>query len=655
MNGKEKRINQIVDELARHTYRYYTLDDPVVSDAEYDALYDELARLENETGYVRADSPTQRIGGEILSGFEKIRHLAPLYSLDKVRTEEELAAWEERARKFSDEDFLYILEYKFDGLTINLRYDGGVLQSAATRGDGEVGEVITAQVKTIKSVPLSIPFKGLLEVQGEGLMRLSALRAYNKTAAEPLKNARNAAAGALRNLDPGVTAARRLSLICYSVGYMDGEPFETHRQMLRFLRENRFPVSDEIREADSLDAVMRYVAEAERKRETLDYLIDGVVIKIDSFAAREKLGFTQKFPRWAVAFKFAADEKTTMLDAVVWQVGRTGKLTPNAILEPVDIGGVSVRRATLNNFADIQRKGLKTRCRVFIRRSGDVIPEITGVAEYTPESQEILVPSVCPACGYPLTQKGAHLFCENMLYCRPQLTRAIAHFASRDAMDIATLSDKTAEALYDHLGISDISDLYYLDYDKVKELPGFGEKKADNLKAAVGQSKTRPLASFVYAIGIPGVGAKTARDLAEKYKSMNALMEADPESLVAVEGIGEILVQNITGFFKDKRARAIIDRMFAAGVKPLVRQPIRRETAFLGSKFVLTGTLEHHTRKEASDIIEALGGEVVSSVSKNTDYVLAGENPGSKLEKARALGVTVIDEKTFEDMTAHDS
>ncbi len=342
---KKKRIDVLIDHLTEHIYRYYTLDDPTVSDAEYDALYDELLRLEKETGYERPDSPTQRIGGAVLSGFEKQTHLSPLYSLDKVRNEEELLAWEARARKFSRGPFEYAVEYKYDGLTINLRYDKGMLVSAATRGDGSVGEVITKQVKTIRSVPLSISYKGLLEVQGEGLMRLSALKRYNDTAQEPLKNARNAAAGALRNLDPAQTAKRNLSLLCYSVGYKDGEPFETHTQMRKFLHENRFPLSDYCRTAHNLAEVMQKVNEAEQNRSSLDYLIDGVVIKIDSFAVRQQLGFTQKFPRWAVANKFAADETTTLLRDVIWQVGRTGKLTPAAILEPVDIGGATVKQS----------------------------------------------------------------------------------------------------------------------------------------------------------------------------------------------------------------------------------------------------------------------------------------------------------------------
>ncbi len=650
MDEATRRIDALIEKLNEHIYRYYTLDSPSVSDAEYDALYDELEKLEKQTGIVRPDSPTLRIGGDVLPGFEKQAHLSPLFSLDKVRSEDELAAWEARARKFSAEPFSYVVEYKFDGLTVNLRYENGLLVSAATRGDGSIGEVITKQVMTIKSVPLSIPYKGRLEVQGEGIMRLSALKRYNETADEPLKNARNAAAGALRNLDPTETARRNLSLICYSVGYIEDAPFTTHMQMLDFLRENHFPVSSFTQKADSIAEVITIVNKAEQSRSSLDYLIDGAVIKIDRFVVREQLGFTQKFPRWAVAYKFAADEKTTTLVDVIWQVGRTGKITPGALLEPVDIGGVSVSRATLNNVGDIQRKKLKQNARVFIRRSGDVIPEVLGVAEYTADSKDIEIPDVCPACGHPLVVKGAHLFCENPLVCRPQLTRAVAHFASRDAMNIETFSDKTAEAFYDHLGLSDVSDLYYLDYEQIKTLPGFGPKKADNLRNAIEKSRHRPLGSFIYALGIPGIGAKTGKDLAAKYQNMDALMQADLDSLVAIDGIGDTLAQNIVDFFTDSRARGIVARMLAAGVAPVFEQIKATESALSGKKVVLTGTLSKYTRKEASDIIEALGGEIVSSVSKNTDIVLAGESAGSKLDKAHALGITVIDEAQFEQM-----
>ncbi len=650
MNDAIKQIDTLIEMLNEHIVRYYTLDDPSVSDAEYDALYDELEQLEQQSGYVRADSPTRRIGGGVLAGFEKQAHLAPLYSLDKVRSEEELLAWEARARKFSAEPFNYVVEYKFDGLTVNLRYEDGQLVSAATRGDGSVGEIITKQVMTIKTVPLSIPYKGRLEVQGEGIMRLSALKKYNETADEPLKNARNAAAGALRNLDPAETARRNLSLICYSVGYIENAPFDTHSQMLDFLRDNHFPVSTFTQKADSIAEIITIVNKAEQARSSLDYLIDGAVIKINSYTVREQLGFTQKFPRWAVAYKFAADEKTTTLLDVIWQVGRTGKITPGAVLEPVDIGGVSVSRATLNNIGDIQRKKLKKNARVFIRRSGDVIPEILGVAEYTADSEDIVVPDVCPACGHPIVEKGAHLFCENPLVCRPQLTRAVAHFASRDAMNIETFSDKTAEAFYDHLGLSDVSDLYYLDYEQIKTLPGFGPKKADNLRVAIEKSKLRPLGSFIYALGIPGIGAKTGKDLAAKYQNMNALMQAETGSLLSIDGIGDTLAQNIVEFFADSRVRGIISRMLAAGVSPVFEQIAAADSVFSGKKIVLTGTLQKYTRSEASAIIESLGGEVVTSVSKNTDYVLAGESAGSKLDKAKALGINVIDEDQFEQM-----
>lgn len=646
----KQRIDKLVQMLTQHMYNYYTLDNPTISDAEYDELYDELLRLEKETGYVRTDSPSRRVGGEVLPGFEKSTHLKPLYSLDKVRTKEELLAWEERAKKLSSQLFKYIVEYKFDGLTVNLRYQDGVLISAASRGDGSVGELITSQVRTIRNVPLSIPYKGLLEVQGEGMMRLSVLHEYNETADEPLKNARNAAAGALRNLDPRVTARRKLSLFCYGVGYKDGEPFASHLEMLEFLKENHFPVSDYVQEVDSIDNIIRCVNKTEQTRPELDYLIDGLVIKIDSYAAREQLGFTQKFPRWAVAYKFAADEKTTLLKDVVWQVGRTGKLTPGAILEPVDIGGVTVSKATLNNYGDILKKGVQKNSRVFIRRSGDVIPEILGVAEHTEDSETIEKPTVCPACGNHVVEKGAHLFCENLLYCRPQRTRAIAHFASRDAMNIETFSGKTAEALYDHLGLGDVSDLYYLDYDKIKSLPGFGVKKAENMKNAIEQSKKRPLNNFIYALGIPGIGSKTAKDLANKYQSMENLMEAKVEELVEIDGIGYTLAQNITEYFKDDRVEKIIERMFAAGVSPVFEQLDKQDSAFSGKKVVLTGTLENYTRKQAGEIIERLGGEIVSSISKNTDYVLAGDKAGSKLTKAQALGIEVINEQQFEEI-----
>ena len=646
-----KRIDELIELIKKHNYNYYTLDNPTLSDAEYDELYDELVRLEKQTGYLREDSPTRRVGGEVLKNFQKITHLSPLYSLDKVRTREDLEAWETRAKKLYDGELTYIVEYKFDGLSINLRYQDGLLVSAASRGDGVTGELITAQVKTIRNVPLSISFKGTVEIQGEGLMPLSVLHEYNETADEPLKNARNAAAGALRNLDPAVTAQRRLSVFCYGVGYKDGEPFTTQTQMLEFLKENMLPVSSFAKRAHSIDEVMQIAQEAEKNRSTLDYLIDGLVIKIDSYDARESLGFTEKFPRWAVAYKFAAEETTTILKEVIWQVGRTGKLTPGALLEPVDIAGVTVSKATLNNIGDIRRKKVKLKSRVFIRRSGDVIPEILGVAEYLPESEDIEQPANCPACGSLLVEKGANIFCENMLFCRPQLTRAIAHFASRDAMNIETFSEKTAETLFDNLGINSVSDLYYLDYDKVVALPRFGQKKAENLRAAIEQSKTRPLSAFIYALGIPGVGTKTGKDLAAKYRSIDNLRSASAEELIEIDGIGGILADNIVRFFADEHFSAIIRRLFDAGVSPTPPKEVSsKQTPFTDKKVVLTGTLANYTRKQAGDIIEALGGEVVSSVSKNTDFVLAGESAGSKLTKAQALGVRVISEEEFEGM-----
>lgn len=646
---EKEKIDTLVTQLTEHMYKYYTLDNPDISDSQYDKLYDELSQLESKTGYIRKDSPTQRIGGEILPGFEKQVHLSPLYSLDKARTKKELVAWEARARKFSDDDFVYIVEYKFDGLTVNLRYDNGILISAATRGDGNTGEVITQQVKTIKTVPLSIDYKGLLEISGEAFMRLSVLDEYNRFAEEPLKNARNAAAGALRNLNTAETAKRKLSIFCFGVNYKE-KNFSTHLEMLNFLSANRFPVSGYIKTANSISQVMEYIKDIENMRSKLDFLIDGAVIKINSIAARERIGFTQKFPRWSIAYKFEADERTTTLLDVIWQVGRTGKLTPSAVLEPVDIGGVTVGRATLNNADDIARKNLKIGCSVFIRRSGDVIPEVLGMAQCGSDAKEIAVPQKCPACGFALQEKGAHLFCDNALVCRPQLIRSIVHFASRDAMNIETFSDKTAELFFDKIGLLDVSDLYYLDYGEIRNLQRFGEKKAQNIKNAIENSKTRPLGAFLYALGIPGIGVKTADEIANKFESLDSLLAADRQSLVGIDGIGEILANNVCEYFKDGRVLRIIKRLRAAGVSPKFKNGQTTSSQLSGKKFVLTGTLARYTRRQATELIEAAGGEVLSSVSKTTDFVLAGQKAGGKLDKAAALNIAIIDERQFESM-----
>lgn len=648
-------MREIVDQLNAWSYRYYTLDDPSVSDAEYDKLYDLLVSLENETGVQFPDSPTRRVGGMQKEGFQKHRHLEPIWSLDKAQTETELLAWQKRTEKKVSELNCpppeYSLEYKFDGLTINLTYKNGFLVTAATRGDGAVGEDVTAQIKTIRTIPLKIPFTGKMEVQGEAVMRLSVLEKYNRTAEEPLKNARNGAAGAIRNLDPAVTASRNLDAFIYNVGYIEGKSFSTHSEMHAFLRENRFFVSPYSKEFRDMQSILPEVNRVSEERGKLDFLIDGMVIKITDMETRRRMGYTQKFPRWAVAYKFEALEETTDILDIVWDVGRTGRLTPTAILKPVDVGGVTVKRATLNNIEDIRRKGAMIGARVFIRRSGDVIPEILGAApEQTAKLREILKPSSCPACGTPLTEIGPNLFCENSLDCKPQLTSRMVHFASRDAMNIEGLRDQTIDALFECLGISSIAGIYTITKEQLLSMDGFKTKKADKLLLSIENSKNPPLEKFLLALGIPNVGKKTARDLAENFRTYEAVSNASIEQLTAIRDIGGIVAKNVLDFFTNNHYRAIIDQMFSAGVTP---QSCRQKNAsgpFAGMTFVLTGTLQNYKRSDAQEIIEKLGGIVASSVGRNTSFVLAGENAGSKLEKAQALGVPVIDENQFEDM-----
>lgn len=655
--AKEERMQDLVRILNEHSYSYYTLDNPTISDKEYDALYDELKALEDETGTVLPDSPTLRVGGETLAVFKKHRHAVPLWSLDKAKTLEEVEAWETRAKKLmaqasQNTPLEYTLEYKFDGLTINLTYDQGQLVMAATRGDGQTGEEILEQVKTIRSVPLVIPFKGKMEVQGEGIMRLSVLEKYNKTAIEPLKNARNGVAGALRNLNTKETAKRNLDAFIYNVGYIEGKSFKTHMEMTEFLAENRFRASPFLKKYSSIQDMEKALTETGQTRGKLDFLIDGMVIKINDFATRQALGFTEKFPRWAIAYKFEAIEVTTDILDVTWELGRTGKLTPLAHLKPVDIGGVTVKRATLNNYGDILRKNVKIGSCVFVRRSNDVIPEILGLASDPPDIKPIEKPTHCSSCGEELEEIGANLFCVNSLSCKPQLISRLAHFASRDAMNIETFSDKTAILVFEELDVSDIAGLYDLDYEKLKKLKGFGEKKVQNLKDSIEKSKTPPLANFIFALGIPNVGSKTAKDLAKNFKTFENIKNANYEDLIAVKDIGGITAQSLTAFFNNEHRMEVINKLFALGVKPVEQTETEIPKLFAGKTFVLTGTLAGYTRSEAAKIIEDLGGSVSSSVSKNTDFVLAGEAAGSKLDKAQALGVKIIDEDEFRQMIA---
>ncbi|MEI6101505.1 MAG: NAD-dependent DNA ligase LigA, partial [Eubacteriales bacterium] len=563
--------------------------------------------------------------------------------------------WQQRTDKLALElgcpKPAYSLEYKFDGLTINLTYEKGFLVTAATRGDGAVGEEVTAQIKTIRTIPLKIPFTGRMEVQGEAVMRLSVLDAYNKKAADPLKNARNGAAGAIRNLDPATTASRNLDAFIYNVGSIEGRNFKTHGEMITFLRENLFDVSAYEKEFTDTSAILKEVETVSQTRGKLDFLIDGMVIKITDMETRRLMGYTQKFPRWAVAYKFEAQEETTTILDVIWDVGRSGKLTPTALLEPVEIGGVTVKRATLNNYEDIQRKSAQIGARVFIRRSNDVIPEILGAApEQENELKDIKKPTHCPACGTALTEIGPNLFCENSLDCKPQLTSRMVHFASRDAMNIEGMSDQTIKTLFEDLGITNMAGIYAVTKEQLLSLEGFKDKKTDKLLEAIAKSKNPPLANFLLALGIPNVGKKTAKDLAENFNTYEAVSRATMDELIAIRDIGGIVAQSITDFFANKHYCDIVQEMFALGVVPQSGAGKTEGGLFGGKTFVLTGTLPTYKRSEAQAIIEKLGGTVSGSVSRNTDYVLAGESAGSKLDKANELGVAVLDEETFNRM-----
>lgn len=639
-----QRMRELVGQLNDYAYRYYVLDEPTIADAEYDRLYDELLALEAKTGVVDDRSPTRRVGDAVLSKFESVRHLGRLYSLDKCQSAEALEAWLDKLIKLNaDRMPRCSVEYKFDGLTINLLYREGRLARAATRGNGVEGEDVTAQVKTIKCVPLEIDYLGTVEVQGEGIMRLSVLEKYNAGEdVTPLKNARNGVAGAIRNLDPKVTAARNLDVMCYNVNYIEGLELESGTEMIEFLRRNKFKVSTKFQLCNTPSQVKEAVEEIAKERDSLDFLIDGAVVKVDSALLREQMGFTEKFPRWAIAYKYPAQEATTLLKDVVWQVSRTGKLNPLAILEPVELAGVTVSRATLNNYSEIKRKDIRIGSRVFVRRSNDVIPEILGIAEHTPDSREILPPEKCPACGAPVEWTGAFVKCTNVKNCAPAIVSAMTHFVSRDAMDIDGLSERTIEALYNRGKLLHFVDIYALRQEDLTDLEGFKEKKIANLLGAIDKSKDTTLNRLIYALGIPNIGKKAAQQLADEFDTVQAVMDAPRERLLALEDFGEIMADCVVDYWSDPRHREEIALLLQRGVKP--RAVERKIGALTGKKVVLTGSLPTLKRAEAKKLIEENGGVCSDSVSKAVNLVVAGEDAGSKLEKANKLGIEVIGE-----------
>jgi DNA ligase (NAD+) len=663
--SKIERMHFLVKEVNKLNYHYYTLDNSEELDQDYDKLYDELVALENETGTILPQSPTQRVGGEIIPGFTEHTHLARLWSLDKAQTVKELLAWEERVNKAiaafnaaNPTDPLpqssFVIELKFDGLTLNLTYNEGLLVQAATRGQGQIGEAILAQVKTIKSIPLEIPYKGLIEVQGEGIMNLSVLAKYNETAAEPLKNARNAAAGALRNLNPKVTAERRLEAFIYNVGFGPDLNFSQHSEMASFLVENEFKVNPYIRYMSTIEEVVTELDSIVESRSELDFLIDGAVIKIADMRTRAVLGYTEKFPRWAIAYKFEAEECTTTLIAVKREVGRTGKLTPVAVLEAVEIGGVTVTSCTMNNEGDIERKNLKFAIgkEVILRRSNDVIPEILGKLTKENDGLEILTPTHCPSCNSELVQRGAHQFCENKWECKAQLVSWLAHFASRDCMDIDGFSLNSAELFYDNNLLRHPGDFFdlYLVQDRILVLEGYGEKKVQNLISAIEKSKSRSLANLINALSIPNVGKTSSKTFAEAFGSMDNFTKATKEELLALPDVGEVVADSVIEYFANPVNYGIVRMIRVAGCDPVfekVEVVIPTEGFFSGKTVVVTGTLSTMERDEATATLERLGAKVTGSVSKKTDFVICGDKAGSKKGKAEELGIRIILDDEF--------
>ena len=659
-----ERAAELRELLNYHSYRYYVLDSPVITDAEYDALFNELKRIEEEhPELITPDSPTQRVGGPPRDDLPKVRHPAPVLSLSNTFNADEVRAWRERIGKLlpPGTELDYVVEPKLDGLSVVLTYENGLFVLGATRGDGEVGEDVTPNLRTIPVLPLRIPADPdgppappRLVVRGEVFFRLPTFEELNRRRVEngetPFVNPRNAAAGSVRQLDPRITAERPLDLACYQILAGEGDLPTTQWDVLHYLRRMGFPVMLEYSaHFDDLEEVIVYLQEWHERRRTLDFEIDGMVIKINDLRIAESLGVVGKDPRGAIAYKFPAEERTTKLLDVGINVGRTGVLTPYAILEPVEISGVTVRQATLHNFDDIAAKDIRIGDTVIVRRSGEVIPYVVGPVADLRDGDEIPIhpPETCPFCGAPVVREEGEVayYCSNR-DCPERLVRMIEYFVSRSAMDIVGMGERIARQLVEAGLVHDVADLYFLTKEQLLSLEGFAEKKAENLLAAIDASRSRPLPRVLTALGIPGVGSTVAALLTEYYPSLDALARATQEELEAIPGLGPHTAKAIVEFFADERNRHLIEKLRQAGVRmEKEEEAAPASNRLAGLTFVLTGTLPSMTRSEAKALIERHGGRVASSVSRKTDYVVAGEAPGSKLQKAQALGIPVLDEE----------
>jgi DNA ligase (NAD+) len=665
---RSARADFLRKELQKHNYRYYVLDDPLIDDDEYDRLLDELRAIEAEHPELRTpDSPTQRVGAAPLDRFEQVEHLEPMLSLGNARNEEELRAWENRLANhlrrldITASEFSYTTEPKIDGLAVTLTYENGLLVRGATRGDGRVGEDVTQNLRTIGSVPLGIEdAPQLVEVRGEVYLPIAAFKALNErraAAGEPtFANPRNSAAGSIRQLDPALAAERPLSIWCYGLGAASGLDLPSHMAEIEWLSERGFKVNPDTGHHRGVEEVVRRCHRWEERREELDYEIDGVVVKIDEKALWRELGVVGREPRWAIAWKFPPTTATTKLKKVVWNVGRTGHLVPFAILEPVHVGGVTVTTATLHNEEDLARKDAREGDDVVVMRAGDVIPQVVApMVQRRPKGlRRPKPPAKCPACGTPTVKPDDSVFtiCPNRRGCPGQSFQHVKHFVSKGAMDIEGLGEKQALRFLQEGLIEDVADIYELSEERLTQLEGFGEVSARNLLAAIDASRSRPFKRVLYALGLPGIGSVTAEALAEHLGSIDAIREADPEQIEEVEGVGPVMAVQIAESLADEATWALVEKLREKGLR--LEQDASERRARGGPledrTLVLTGTLPELTREEATAMIKRAGGKVVSSVSKKTDYVVAGENPGSKLATAEQLGTEVIDEAGLREL-----
>ena len=641
---KFERMKWLVSEINKHNKNYYVYDNPTISDAEYDALYYELVDLEKELNFTLENSPTGRVGDYVLEEFKKHKHEVPLYSLNKVKDYEDLEKWINDMKKASGTDVDFSIEYKYDGLKVVIEYQNGRYKQATTRGNGQIGEDVTAQVKTIRSVPLTIPFKGKLLVQGECMMTNSSFEEYNKTAEVPLKNPRNGVAGAVRNLDPKETEKRKLDYFCYDILLIDGVEFSSQKEMNSFIKEQGFKTDSYFKIISSLDEAIKEIETVDVIKDNLDTMIDGMVVKVNDCTVRDDIGYTNKFPKWAMAWKFKAVELSTTLLDVIWQVGRTGKITPIAIMEPIELAGATVSRATLNNTQDIERKQISINSRIFVRRSNEVIPEVMGLAEIGENSREIIAPTNCPSCGSELVRIGPNLFCQNHKGCFEQVLNRLTHFVSRDAFNIEGLSEKTIKVLNENFNIAYPFELFELKAEQLVGLDGFKDKKINNLIESIDKSKKIDWSNFIFSLGIMNIGKKSAYVLSKKFSSVEEIKNADVETLTNIEDIGEIVANSIVEYFNDDDNLMNIQKLFDLGVEINKPQEITTNSEFTNKTVVLTGTLENYTRPDLTKILLSMGANVTSSVSKKTDMVIAGTEAGSKLDKAKELGIRVVEE-----------